>query len=119
MKLKVDGLGMETSKFNLTMPDEVGEYQLVAELDKVDGKTVRSLRDIKVVRGNLALGKSVTASTGQDLEQQYHPDNAVDGNMGTRWSSAFVDPQWFQVDLGLTFLIYVVVIIVGKYNIPL
>ena len=25
---------------------------------------------------------------------------AVDGNAGTRWSSAFSDPQWLQVDLG-------------------
>jgi hypothetical protein len=24
----------------------------------------------------------------------------VDGNTGTRWSSAFADPQWIQVDLG-------------------
>ena len=28
------------------------------------------------------------------------PANAVDGNTGTRWSSAFSDPQWLQVDLG-------------------
>ena len=27
---------------------------------------------------------------------------AVDGNPGTRWSSAFNDPQWIQVDLGAT-----------------
>ena len=27
---------------------------------------------------------------------------AVDGNTGTRWSSAFSDPQWIQVDLGST-----------------
>src|SRR5918999_4430973 len=25
---------------------------------------------------------------------------AVDGDPGTRWSSAFTDPQWLQVDLG-------------------
>src|SRR2546430_3639854 len=27
---------------------------------------------------------------------------AVDGNAGTRWSSGFSDPQWVQVDLGVT-----------------
>ena len=27
---------------------------------------------------------------------------AVDGDTGTRWSSAFSDPQWIQVDLGST-----------------
>src|SRR5262245_45910576 len=26
--------------------------------------------------------------------------NAIDGNASTRWSSAFSDPQWLQVDLG-------------------
>ena len=26
--------------------------------------------------------------------------NATDGNTGSRWSSAFSDPQWLQVDLG-------------------
>ncbi len=28
--------------------------------------------------------------------------NAVDGNLGTRWSSAAADNQWLQVDLGAT-----------------
>jgi hypothetical protein len=32
----------------------------------------------------------------------YPASNAVDGNAGTRWSSAFSDPQWIQVDLGST-----------------
>jgi hypothetical protein len=27
---------------------------------------------------------------------------ATDGNLGTRWSSAFADPQWLEVDLGST-----------------
>ncbi|OLB78035.1 MAG: hypothetical protein AUI14_14400 [Actinobacteria bacterium 13_2_20CM_2_71_6] len=31
--------------------------------------------------------------------------NAVDGNTGTRWSSAFSDPQWLQVDLGTSHLV--------------
>jgi hypothetical protein len=30
----------------------------------------------------------------------FPPANATDGNTGTRWSSAFSDPQWLQVDLG-------------------
>ena len=28
------------------------------------------------------------------------PERRVDGNTGTRWSSAFSDPQWLHVDLG-------------------
>jgi hypothetical protein len=27
------------------------------------------------------------------------PSNAVDGNSATRWSSAYSDPQWFEIDL--------------------
>jgi len=31
--------------------------------------------------------------------------NAVDGNVHTRWSSKFADPQWIEVDLGRVFRI--------------
>ncbi|MCW2942991.1 MAG: coagulation factor 5/8 type domain protein [Actinomycetia bacterium] len=49
---------------------------------------------------NLALGKPTTASS---VENAGAPaSNATDGNTGTRWSSAFSDPQWLQVDLGAT-----------------
>src|SRR5690242_9474326 len=47
---------------------------------------------------NIAQGKTATASS---LENASFPaSNAVDGNTGTRWSSAFSDPQWLEVDLG-------------------
>jgi hypothetical protein len=47
---------------------------------------------------NLALNHPATASS---LENAGSPaSNAVDGNLTTRWSSAFSDPQWLQVDLG-------------------
>jgi F5/8 type C domain/Beta-1,3-glucanase len=49
---------------------------------------------------NLALRHPATASS---LENASLPASAaVDGNTGTRWSSAFSDPQWIQVDLGST-----------------
>ncbi len=49
---------------------------------------------------NLALGRPTTASS---LENATFPAaNATDGNTGTRWSSAFSDPQWLEVDLGST-----------------
>jgi beta-glucanase (GH16 family) len=50
---------------------------------------------------NIALGKPTTASS---LENSTFPaSNATDGNLSTRWSSAFSDPQWLQVDLGQTY----------------
>jgi beta-glucanase (GH16 family) len=35
---------------------------------------------------------------------------AVDGNTGTRWSSAFADPQWIRVDLGSSVAVHRVVL---------
>ncbi|MFH9294852.1 discoidin domain-containing protein [Streptomyces sp. NPDC017520] len=46
----------------------------------------------------LSRGKSVT-----DSRQEHHgtpAPQAVDGDYGTRWSSAASDAQWLQVDLG-------------------
>jgi F5/8 type C domain-containing protein len=49
---------------------------------------------------NAAQGKTATASS---VENGGTPASAaVDGNPGTRWSSAATDPQWIQVDLGST-----------------
>ena len=46
----------------------------------------------------LSQGRTATASSSQSAGTA--AANAVDGNLGTRWSSAFSDPQWLQVDLG-------------------
>jgi hypothetical protein len=47
---------------------------------------------------NAALNQSATASSTESAGTP--ASAAVDGNTGTRWSSAFSDPQWLQVDLG-------------------
>lgn len=58
--------------------------------------------------GNIALLKAATASS---LENTNYPaTNAFDGNLNTRWSSAFKDPQWIYVDLGATYNISEVVL---------
>ena len=49
---------------------------------------------------NAALRRPATASSTQDTV--FPATNAVDGDAGTRWSSAFTDEQWIQVDLGRT-----------------
>jgi hypothetical protein len=48
--------------------------------------------------GNAALGRTATASSTESAA--YPASSAVDGNTGTRWSSAFSDPQWIRIDLG-------------------
>ncbi|GAA1844970.1 beta-1,3-glucanase family protein [Actinomadura bangladeshensis] len=45
-----------------------------------------------------ALNRPATASSTENAS--YPASAAVDGNAATRWSSAFSDPQWLQVDLG-------------------
>ncbi|MGI5237427.1 discoidin domain-containing protein [Dactylosporangium sp. CA-139066] len=49
---------------------------------------------------NAALNRTATASSSENAGTP--AASAVDGNAGTRWSSAFADPQWLQVDLGGT-----------------
>jgi hypothetical protein len=46
----------------------------------------------------LSQGKPVTASSQESAGTP--ATAAVDGDNGTRWSSAFSDPQWIRVDLG-------------------
>ncbi|SEC50484.1 Glycosyl hydrolases family 2, sugar binding domain [Streptomyces sp. 3213] len=53
--------------------------------------------DSTVPGTDLALRRTTTAST----EDPDHPAaHATDGDPGTRWSSAYEDHQWIQVDLG-------------------
>ena len=46
----------------------------------------------------LSQGKAASASSTENAGTP--ASAAVDGDGGTRWSSAFSDPQWLQVDLG-------------------
>jgi hypothetical protein len=56
------------------------------------------LRDAAATATLLSQGKTATASS---LENSSFPASAaVDGNTSTRWSSAWSDPQWLEVDLG-------------------
>ncbi len=47
---------------------------------------------------NAARGRTATASSTENAGTP--ASAAVDGDTGTRWSSAAADPQWLQVDLG-------------------
>jgi hypothetical protein len=47
---------------------------------------------------NLALNAVPTASSSES--SMFTPNFAVDGDLRTRWSSEFSDPQWIAIDLG-------------------
>ncbi|WP_407951891.1 family 16 glycoside hydrolase [Plantactinospora veratri] len=51
---------------------------------------------------DLARGKAVTASSVEP-NSPHVAANAVDGNSGTRWGSAYSDPQTITVDLGAAY----------------
>ncbi|WP_406085228.1 family 20 glycosylhydrolase [Micromonospora zamorensis] len=51
-----------------------------------------------VATGNLATNRPVTASSTETAS--FPASAAVDGDISTRWSSAYTDPSWIQVDLG-------------------
>lgn len=57
---------------------------------------------------NLALRKPVTVSSVQ--LPGFEGPNAVDGNMGTRWSSAYSDPQVLTIDLTASYELHETVI---------
>jgi hypothetical protein len=49
----------------------------------------------------ISQGKPATASSTEDVVFTA-ASAAVDGNTATRWGSTFSDPQWLQVDLGVS-----------------
>ncbi len=89
---------------------EVGTYMVAAQVDPENFtdecvETNNTLSGVVTVYQaplpNLALRKavSVTSVEGSGYEGKY----AVDGNMGSRWSSAFSDPQVLMIALGSTY----------------
>ena len=56
------------------------------------------VRDAAATATLLSQGKTATASSVEN--SSFPASAAVDGNTSTRWSSAFSDPQWLEVDLG-------------------
>jgi mannan endo-1,4-beta-mannosidase len=70
--------------------------------------TKTSVRSIPCTNSNLALNRPAFSSSNEN--STLIPSKAVDGNMTTRWSSLFSDPQWIYVDLGATYNINRVVL---------
>ncbi|HEY2701599.1 MAG TPA: discoidin domain-containing protein [Pseudonocardiaceae bacterium] len=52
---------------------------------------------------DIAQGKPTTASSAESTT--FPASNATDGDITSRWSSGFSDPQWLQVDLGQSYAI--------------
>jgi beta-glucosidase len=97
---------------NTWTADSVGLYTVTAQVDPdnsidecVEGNNTLTtqLTVYAQPRPNLALYKSVAVTSIEAAG--YEGEKAVDGNMGTRWSSAFSDPQAIVVDLGAQYYV--------------
>jgi mannan endo-1,4-beta-mannosidase len=75
-----------------------GFHNLIARATDAKGATAAS-NTVRISVGlkNLALGKTVTASSSN---KNIQPAAVVDGDLFTAWSSEKSDPQWIAVDLG-------------------
>ena len=71
-----------------------------AALAILAGYFVYTLLPASAATSLLSQGKPTTASSTENAGTP--AANATDGNTGTRWSSAFSDPQWLQIDLRST-----------------
>jgi chitinase len=63
------------------------------------GNSSAASNSVSVVTSvNIARNKPVTVSSEETAD--YVKAYAVDGNLTTRWSTLFADPQWIYIDLG-------------------
>ncbi|HZZ19327.1 MAG TPA: discoidin domain-containing protein [Opitutaceae bacterium] len=93
--------GQGFAGFEVSWPKSATTGTLEAELVGLDGEPVHSVRDMTIVQASslgLAFGKRAFASSSWNSSQG--PENGVDGDPSTSWSSGPFDPSWLAVDLG-------------------
>ena len=87
----------------------LGEHEIVLTVTTDTGETKTSKVIITVKTPSLAK-KKIFLSSSNEANLGNLPANAVDGDLTTRWSSVYSDPQWYQVDLGAKYNITQVVL---------
>jgi len=94
-------------KFDTELP--YGTHKIKLSITTASG-IQKSAWVIKTVRkASVSLNKAVNVSS-TEAGLGNVPANAVDGDMSSRWSSSYSDPQWYQIDLGKPYDIESVVI---------
>jgi hypothetical protein len=88
------------SNFHHTISAVVDPENFFDECVETNNEVTRGLDVYPRPLPNLALHKAVSVSSIES--PGYEGSKAVDGNMATRWSSAFSDPQVLMIDLGQT-----------------
>jgi hypothetical protein len=94
-----------TSYTNTSLVNGTTYYYVVSATDgvNVSSNSLEVSATPVLSHVNLALNQPVTASSYQASSPYCPAIYAVDGNLSTRWASAWSDPQWIYVDLGATY----------------
>ena len=109
----VDGSGALTpatatrsgSSFSVQAPQALGVHKVYVFARDGHGNVGVETRSFRVVPPavtgtNIAAGRPATASSYDPYNGDFRAGQATDGDLATRWSSAWSDDQWVQVDLG-------------------
>lgn len=94
------GVAVDTCRFDFHAT-QVGDTVLAFECNGL--KTTALAHVLPYSEVNLALGKPVTTSGYENVGTK--PENAVDGDLATRWGSRFLDDEWIEVDLGHCYML--------------
>ena len=94
-----------TSYTNTGLTNGTTYYYVISATDgiNVSSNSLEVSATPVLSHANLALNQPVTASSYQASSPYCPAIYAVDGNLTTRWASAWSDPQWIYVDLGATY----------------
>lgn len=81
-----------------------GEGSFIAAVRNANGPPSRKAFDVRVVAdgtGNIAsyYGNTANSSSNENQSHVFSPDNVLDGNQTTRWSSAPGEKAWLAIDL--------------------
>lgn len=87
----------------------LGLHTIKLTITSSTGESKTSQVVITIKTPSVSLKKAFTVSS-TEANLGNIAANAVDGNQATRWSSAYSDPQWYQIDLGKNYDISQVVI---------
>ena len=109
----LNGVTVSQSGSKIVKPVTDSTFKLIASGQASDTSliTIHVLNQLSI---NRALKRPVVASSGEIINgaatSAANPALAVDGDPGTRWSSAWADNQWIYIDLGQKFSIRRVVL---------
>ncbi len=81
-----------------TIEAYVDDKKAISEMIETNNQRSTTLKVYSTPAVNLAFRKTVTVSSIEKTGTE--GEKAVDGSLGTRWSSLFADPQWITIDFG-------------------